>query len=393
MNKLITGTVLMSLLMVAMGGCQQPGVRNNGGNGMTGSAALPNRSAFQQTVNGKKTNLYILKNDNGIKVAITNYGGRIVGILTPDRNGEYADIALGYDSLNGYLHNTNNYFGALIGRFANRIARGKFTLHGKRYSIPVNNGVNSLHGGTVGFDSHVWNAEQLNDRNLRLTYVSKDMEEGYPGKLTIQVIYTLTDANELRIEYTAITDKPTVVNFTNHTYFNLSGAGSGSVMNQEVMINADSYTPIDSTMIPTGQIAPVKGTPFDFTKMTAFGKRINEKNQQLEFAHGYDDNFVLNKEKPYALSLAAKAYDPASGRTLTVYTTQPGIQVYTGNFLDGSVKGHGGKKYTYRSAFTMETQHYPDSPNHANFPSTELDPGQIFNSITIFKFGVEKQGS
>lgn len=388
MKKLITAGLLLSLLVVMMAGCQQS--EKKGGNGMAASAMLPKQGAFRQVVDGKKTDLYILENDNGIKVAITNYGGRIVGILTPDRTGAYADIALGYDSLNGYLHNTNNYFGALIGRFANRIARGKFTLNGKQYAIPVNNGVNSLHGGTKGFDSRVWDAEQLNDQNLRLTYVSQDMEEGYPGRLKIQVIYTLTDSNELRIEYTAVTDKPTVVNFTNHTYFNLSGAGSGSVMNQQVMINADSFTPIDSTMIPTGEITPVKGTPFDFTTMTALGKRINEKNTQLEYAHGYDDNFVLNKEKPYSLSLAAKAFDPASGRTLTVYTTEPGIQLYTGNFLDGSVKGHDGKPYTYRSAFTMETQHYPDSPNHANFPTTELDPGQIFNSITIFKFGVRK---
>lgn len=347
------------------------------------------RSNFQKTINGKKTDLYKLHNKNGLEVAITNYGARIVAILTPDKRGRLGDIVLGYDSLGGYLHGNNNYFGAIIGRFANRIADGKFTLDGKQYSIPVNNGPNSLHGGTKGFDSRIWDAKQLNDQNLLLTYDSKDGEEGYPGNLKIQVLYTLRNNNSLRISYHAITDKPTVANFTNHSYFNLGGPGSGKITNEVLMINADRFTPTDSTQIPTGEIKSVKGTPFDFTQPTTIGKRINEDNQQLKYAHGYDDNWILNKPEPYKLTLAAKVYDPDNGREITVYTTQPGIQVYTGNFLDGSTGGIGGT-YNYRTAVTLETQHYPDSPNHPNFPSTVLKPGQIFHSITIFKFGIHK---
>jgi len=342
-------------------------------------------SDFQTTINGKQTNLYKLHNKNGIKVDITNYGGRIVSILTPDKNGNFDDIVLGHDSIDGYLNGKNNYFGALIGRFANRIAKGKFTLDGKNYQIPVNNGQNSLHGGNKGFDSRVWDAKQLNDQNLLLTYDSKDGEEGYPGNLKLQVLYTLRDDNVLSIDYAAVTDKKTVVNFTNHSYFNLDGAGSAKINDHLAMINADQYTPIDSTMIPTGKLEPVKGTPFDFTQPTAFGKRINEDNQQLKYAHGYDDNWVLNKPKAGMLTLAAKVYSPQSGRAIEAYTTEPGIQVYTGNFLDGSTKGIGGT-YNYRSAFTLETQHFPDSPNQDNFPSTVLKPGQIFRSLTEYHF-------
>lgn len=244
-----------------------------------------------------------------------------------------------------------------------------------------------MHGGPKGFDSRVWDAKQLNDQNLLLTYVSEDGEMGFPGKLKIQVLYTLRDNNSLRIGYTAITDEPTVVNFTNHSYFNLSGPGSGKITDAVLMINADRFTPTDSTQIPTGEIKSVKGTPFDFTQPTTIGKRINKDNQQLKFARGYDHNWILNKPKPGMLTLAAKVYDPESGRGITVYTTEPGIQIYTGNFLDGSTSGIGGT-YTYRSAFTLETQHFPDSPNHPNFPSTVLKPGHIFRSITIFKFTV-----
>jgi len=353
--------------------------------------SLPKKSAFEKTIHGKKTDLYYLKNKKGMKVAITNYGGRVVGILAPDRNGKMADVALGFGSINGYLkHYKNNnvyYFGAIIGRFANRIAGGTFKLNGKTYHLPKNDGPNSLHGGNKGFFMRIWHAEKLNDRNLLLTYDSKDGEEGYPGNLKVQVLYTLTQDNALRIEYTAVTNKETVINLTNHTYFNLHGAGSGKITNEIMMINGNKYTPIDSTEIPTGKIASVKGTPFDFTTPKKIGKNINEKNQQLKYAKGYDDNWILNKSKPYKLSLAARAYDPASGRELEVYTTQPGVQFYSGNFLDG-VKGKYGKKYTYRSAFTLETQHYPDSPNHPNFPSTVLKPNHIFHSITIDKFTV-----
>jgi len=342
-------------------------------------------SNFQRTIDGKETDLYKLQNKNGIEIDITNYGARVVRISTPDKNGNFDDIVLGHDSIDGYLNSKNNYFGAIIGRFANRIAKGKFNVGGKTYSIPTNDGQNSLHGGTKGFDSRVWDAKQLNDQNLLLTYDSKDGEEGYPGNLKLQVLYTLQENNTLRIDYAATTDQETVVNFTNHSYFNLDGAGSGKINDQVIMINADKFTPIDSTMIPTGKMETVKGTPFDFTQPTSFGKRINEDNQQLKFAKGYDDNWILNKPEPGMLTLAAKVYSPQSGRVIEAYTTEPGIQVYTGNFLDGTTKGIGGA-YNYRSAFTLETQHYPDSPNQDNFPSTVLQPGNIFRSITEYHF-------
>jgi len=351
--------------------------------------ALPSRAAFEKTINGKKTDLYVLKNDNGMKVAITNYGGRVVSILAPDKNGKMADIALGFDSIDGYLNNKEYYFGASVGRYANRIADGTFSLNGKEYHLPINDGKNSLHGGDKGFFMRVWDARPLDDQNLLLTYDSKDGEEGYPGNLEVQVLYTLTSDNGLRMEYTAVTDKETVINMTNHTYFNLNGAGSGKITDEVMMINADHYTPIDSTMIPTGEIASVKGTPFDFTTPKKIGQDINADNQQIKYARGYDDNFVLNKQNNYELSLAAKVYDANSGRELDVLTTEPGIQFYSGNFLDG-VTGKNGKKYNYRSAFTLETQHYPDSPNHSNFPSTVLNPGQIYHSITIYQFGIHK---
>jgi len=342
-------------------------------------------SNFQRTIDGKETDLYKLQNKNGIEIDITNYGARVVRISTPDKNGNFDDIVLGHDSIDGYLNSKNNYFGAIIGRFANRIAKGKFNVGGKTYSIPTNDGQNSLHGGTKGFDSRVWDAKQLNDQNLLLTYDSKDGEEGYPGNLKLQVLYTLQENNTLRIDYAATTDQETVVNFTNHSYFNLDGAGSGKINDQVIMINADKFTPIDSTMIPTGKMETVKGTPFDFTQPTSFGKRINEDNQQLKFAKGYDDNWILNKPEPGMLTLAANVYSPQSGRVIEAYTTEPGIQVYTGNFLDGTTKGIGGA-YNYRSAFTLETQHYPDSPNQDNFPSTVLQPGNIFRSITEYHF-------
>ena len=382
-------TALIIILAMVAVSCAAP--QNNKTNAMQGQeATLPNKSAFEKTIDGKKTDLYYLKNANGMKVAITNYGGRIVGILAPDKNGHFDDVALGFDSLGGYLDNKEYYFGAIIGRYANRIARGTFELNGKKYHLPINDGVNSLHGGNKGFFMRIWNAKQLNDQNILLTYDSKDGEEGYPGDLKVEVLYTLTSNNSIRIEYTAITDKETVLNLTNHTYFNLNGAGSGKITDEVMMINSNKYTPIDSTMIPTGEIASVKGTPFDFTTPTPISQGINDTtNQQIVYSHGYDDNWVLNKDKDYQLSLAAKVYDPNSGRELDVLTTEPGIQFYAGNFLDGVV-GKNGKKYNYRTALTLETQHYPDSPNHSNFPSTVLKPHQIFHSITIYHFTIHK---
>lgn len=383
-------TVLFLAIAALIAGCNNPGPKQAEQTGNLDAKLDINPKAFEKTINGQQTHLYTLRNANGIEVAITNYGGRIVGILTPDSQGHFADIVLGHDSLGGYLDGTNNYFGALIGRFANRIAKGKFTLNGRQYHLPINNGVNSLHGGTIGFDSRVWEAKELDDHNLLLTYDSKDGEEGYPGNLELQVLYTLTPDNSLRIEYHAVTDKATVVNFTNHSYFNLDGAGAGEITGQVLQINADRYTPIDSTMIPTGELASVKGTPFDFTKPTQIGEHINDDNQQIKYAHGFDDNWVLNKKEPGTLTWAATVYDPDNGRQIQVFTTEPGIQFYTGNFLNGSTIGKGEKPYTYRSAFTLETQHYPDSPNQPNFPTTVLQPGKIFHSITIFHFGVKK---
>lgn len=371
-----------------MGGCQKSDATKVPID--TGADLNLNPANFQKVIDGKKTDLYFLKNSRGMQVAITNYGGRIVGISVPDRNGHFADVVLGHDSLGGYLDGNNNYFGAIVGRFANRIAHGKFRLNGKQYTLPINDGLNCLHGGTRGFDSEVWDARQLNDQNLLLTYDSKDNEDGFPGDLKVQVLYSLTARDGLRIEYTAVTDKPTVINLTNHAYFNLKGAGNGKITDHVLMINADHYTPVNSHMIPTGKIASVKGTPFDFTSPEKIGAHINDNTQQIKYAHGFDDNWILNKKEPYQLSFAARVYEPTTGRVLEVYTTQPGIQCYTSNYLSSRTIGKGGKHYGFRTAFALETQHYPDSPNHPNFPTTELKPGQIFYSVTIYRFSTRR---
>ncbi|HEU5451052.1 MAG TPA: aldose epimerase family protein [Terriglobales bacterium] len=345
------------------------------------------------TVDGKDVYLYTLRNQQGMEVTITNFGGRIVSLKVPDRSGKFADVVLGFDSLQGYLgdNDHNPYFGAIVGRYANRIAKGKFQLDGHTYKLPINNPPNSLHGGNKGFDRRVWSAAETSGasgQHLRLHYVSKDGEEGYPGNLDVTVVYTLpADKNELRIEYSATTDKDTVLNLSNHSYFNLAGQGEGDILGHEVTIEAGRFTPVDSTLIPTGELKPVAGTPFDFQKPHAIGERINSADEQLKFGRGYDHNFVLNGT---GMRLAARVKDPKSGRVLEVLTDQPGLQFYTGNFLDGTIKGKGGKVYVHRGAFCLETQHYPDSPNHAKFPTTELKPGQKFHSETIFRFSVEK---
>jgi aldose 1-epimerase len=324
-------------------------------------------------------------------VKITNYGGTIVSIKVPDRNKKFADVVLGFDSLAGYTAKTNtSYFGALIGRYGNRIANGKFSLGGHGYQVPVNDGPNSLHGGLKGFDKRIWRAKEFSSDQgpgLELNYVSQDGEEGYPGKLSVTVRYTLDDKNGLHIDYRATTNKDTVLNLTNHSYFNIGGAGSGTVLAQKLTLDADRYTPVDSTLIPTGKVEPVAGTPFDFRKATVIGSRIDQDNEQLKFGKGYDHNFVLNRPGDLA-AVAAKVEDPNSGRVLQVYTDQPGIQFYTGNFLDGTVTGVGGP-FVHRGALCLETQHYPDSPNHSNFPSAVLRAGQQFHSTTIFRFSTE----
>jgi aldose 1-epimerase len=344
------------------------------------------RRTFGKMANGQAIDLYTLTNRNGMEVGITNYGGRVVSILVPDRLGKLADVVLGFDSLDGYLSD-NPYFGALVGRYANRIAHGSFALDGVHYTLARNNGPNSLHGGLEGFDKRVWKAREFSGDQpaLELTYLSKDGEEAYPGNLSVKVVYSLTDSNELRVDYTATTDKDTVLNLTNHSYFNLAGQGNGDVLKHELMIPADRFTPIDDTLIPTGELRTVEGTPFDFRKSSAIGARINENNEQLKFGKGYDHNFVLN-QKGDGLTLAARVTEPESGRVLEVLTTQPGLQFYSGNFLDGTIHGKGGKIYGRRSALCLETQHFPDSPNKPGFPSTELKPGQTYHETTIYKF-------
>jgi aldose 1-epimerase len=339
------------------------------------------KQTFGNTADGTAVDLYTLT-DGKIEAKITNYGGIIVSLRTPDREGKLDDVVLGYDSLDGYLANPA-YFGAIIGRYANRLAHGTFQLDGKTYSIPKNNGDNTLHGGTRGFNKEVWTARQIQN-GIELTYVSKDGEQGFPGTLTTTVTYTL-DGSALRIEYSATTDKHTVLNLTNHSYFNLAGEGKGDVLGHVVKIDASKITPVDATLIPTGELKPVDGTPFDFRTPHAIGERINADDAQLKLGIGYDHNFVLDHAEG-KLSEAAEVYEPTTGRILRVLTTEPGTQLYTGNHLDGTITGKHGHIYKPRFAFCLETQHFPDSPNHPNFPTTELKPGQKFRSVTVFEF-------
>ncbi len=350
-------------------------------------ATLPDTAAFRDTTSAQPTALYILKNGHA-QAAVTNYGARLVSLIVPDKTGNPTDVVVGYDNINSYLHRPDTYFGAIVGRYGNRIAKGHFKLDGKEYTLPTNDGPNTLHGGTKGFDAGIWTGKQLSDRSVQLYYLSTDGEMGFPGNLQVKVTYTLTDSNTLRIDYEATTDKATVLNITNHSYFNLNGQGSGTINNHLLMINADGFTPVDSTLIPTGKIEPVAGTPFDFRTQTAIGARINDNNQQLKYGHGYDHNFVLNKSKD-SLAIAAVAQGDKSGIVLMVRTDQPGVQFYGGNFMKGTNPIKFGKKDDYRSAFCLETQHYPDSPNEPSFPSTELKPGQTFRSTTTFSFSTK----
>jgi aldose 1-epimerase len=346
------------------------------------------KSVFGKLSDSTPVDLYTLRNKSGIEARIITYGGIVVSIDTPDRNGKLDDIVLGFDSLSGYVHDSP-YFGAIVGRYANRIAKGRFTLDGKTYQLPVNNAPNSLHGGDHGFDKVVWNATPFDSAGgvgVVMTHVSPDGDQGYPGTVRVQVTYTLTDSNQLSVDYRATTDKATPINLSNHSYFNLSGGATRDILDHVLTLTADRYTPVDSTLIPTGDLAPVAGTPFDFRTPTAIGARINANDEQLRRGRGYDHNFVLVQGAP-GLTHAAHVFEPTSGRTLDVYTDQPGVQFYTGNFLDGTVHGKKGRAYGFRFALCLETQHFPDSPNEPAFPSTILRPGQEFSSRTVFAFG------
>jgi len=343
--------------------------------------------AFGRTADGKPIDLYKLTGAGGMEVKISTYGATIVSLVVPDRNGKPADVVLGYDALEDYIAG-EYYFGCIAGRYANRIAAGRFTLNGTDYRLATNDGDNHLHGGLRGFDKMVWQAREFEDKadiGLKLTYMSPDGEEGYPGNLACTVIYTLSAINELKIDYQATTDKPTIVNLTNHAYFNLAGAGSGDILNHELMINADRFTAVDGRLIPTGELRSVAGTPFDFTRPAAIGARINHDDEQLIPGKGYDHNWVLNQDVD-GPCLAARAVERHCGRTLEVYTTQPGLQFYSGNFLDNRIAAKAGQIYHQRGGFCLETQHFPDSPNQLDFPSTVLDPGSTYEHITIYKF-------
>jgi aldose 1-epimerase len=337
-------------------------------------------------VEGKPVDLYTLVNHHGLVVKITNYGGIITSLLVRDRNGKLGDIVLGYENVNSYVKN-NPYFGALIGRYGNRIGKGKFTLDGQDYVLAINNGENALHGGNKGYDKVIWDAREIKTREgvgLELAYLSPDGQEGYPGNLTIKVYYILTNRNELKVDYFATTDKKTVVNLTHHSYFNLAGAGT--ILGHELMLNANKFTPVDQGLIPTGELRNVAGTPFDFTQSVAIGARINQDDEQLRFGGGYDHNWVLNESGSGRLFLAGSLYEPKSGRFMEVFTTEPALQFYSGNFLDGTIEGKGGQFYSYRSGLCLEAQHFPDSPNKPDFPSTVLNPKEEYRQTTVYKF-------
>jgi len=339
------------------------------------------------TADGQNVDLYTLKNRNGMEAKITNYGGIVVSLTAPDKNRKFDDVVLGFNDLDSYLKG-HPYFGAAIGRYGNRIAKGRFTLNGVEYKLAVNNGENHLHGGLKGFDKVIWTAQEQKSAAgpaVKLTYLSKDGEEGYPGNLSVTIVYTLTNKNELRIDYTASTDKDTVLNLTHHSYFNLAGEGNGDILNHRLMLNASRFTPTDAGSIPTGELRNVVGTPFDFLKPTALGARINQDYEQLKLGNGYDHNYVVNGRMG-TLRLAARVTEPTSGRAMEVWTTEPGVQLYTGNFLDGTLTGKSGKVYQRRYGFCLETQHYPDSPNKPTFPTTTLKKGATLHSTTIYRF-------
>jgi aldose 1-epimerase len=379
--KIIVGAVTCAALLVGCTSTPQPQTQPQPRSAIT-------KESFG-TKEGIQVDLYTLRNAKGLEATITNYGGIVVSLKTPDRNGQFGDVVLGFDSLAGYLSpeyaKSNPYFGALIGRYGNRIGKARFKLAGKEYKLAANNGPNHLHGGVKGYDKVLWEAQPRDGEEpaLELRYLSKDGEEGYPGNLSVTAVYTLTNDNGLMVELLATTDKETAVNLTHHSYFNL--AGKGDILGHEVIINADTTTPVDSGLIPTGELRPVKGTPFDFNTPTAIGARINQADEQLKFGKGYDHNWVINKPAG-ELGLMARVYEPTTGRVLEVLSTEPALQFYSGNFLDGTLTGKGGAVYQFRNGFCMEPQHYPDSPNRPAFPPTVLKPGETYKNTIIYRF-------
>lgn len=348
-----------------------------------------NPAGFSGNIDGKEVKMYVLTNSKGAEATVLNYGGKIVSLSVPDKNGKLVDVVLGHNNLDEYLSSEEPYFGAVCGRTGNRIAKGKFTLDGVTYQLAINNGPNNLHGGLKGFNAVVWDAKQIDGQTLELAYLSKDGEEGFPGNLNVKMIYKLTDDNALEIDYIATTDKPTILNLTNHSYFNLSGEGDPSVNDHMLVMHASNYLPTDDTAIPYGKPETVKGTPFDFTSVHAIGERIEDDFEQLHFGKGYDHTFVLDK-KDGEFALAVECYSPKTGIEMKVSTTEPGVQVYTGNWMSGNFEGKHGHRYPARAAVCFETQHFPDSINKPEYPSVVLRPGETFNSKTVFAFSVKK---
>ena len=382
MNRIPLFSIVICAAIVFHGCTSKPQAK-------TGNCFTLKAEDFQKIINGKSTNLYFLKNGN-LQVAITNYGGRIVGLCTPDNAGKMEDIVLGFGSIDGYLKAKGKFYGALIGRVGNRIAKGKFTLDGQEYTLPLNNGVNHLHGGAGGFHSVIWDVMAATDSSIVLTYLSKDGEMGYPGNLNVEVQYLLDSKNELLISYKATTDKSTPVNLTNHAFWNLAGEGNGTINNHVLTINADAYTPVDSTLIPLAGNEPVEGTPFDFRIGKAIGTNLGQvaSNIQLKHGPGYDHNFALNKPVAGEMSLAATVVEPVSRRKMEIFTQEPGLQFYGGNFMDGTDIGKNKKPFNYRESFALETQHFPNSPNQQIFPSVILHPGEVYQTKTVYKFGL-----
>lgn len=384
-------TILLSIGLLTLFACNNvPQIKSAATSDTLNKAISLSGKSFQKTIDGKKTGLFILKNRNKAEAAFTNYGARIISLFIPDQNGKFRDVVLGFSGIEQYRKSTEPYFGAIIGRYGNRIAKGKFTLDEKTYSLFINNGVNSLHGGKKGFQDVIWDARQTDEQTLEFTYISADMEEGYPGNLHVKVIYRLTDNNELKIDYEAFTDKKTIINLTNHAFFNLNGEGSGTILNHLLQINSDKYTPVDSTLIPLGRQESVEGSPFDFRKPLRIGERINQDHVQLKNGKGYDHNYVLNPAGADDMQLAATVQGDRSGIIMKVYTREPGLQFYSGNFMQSKNTLKGGSKDDFRTAFCLETHHFPDSPNHPAFPSTVLKQGDIYKTSTVYAFSVGK---